>query len=187
MKKIKSLFMRNYDGDRQVYDEIVPGSEWVANGEGWATEKLDGTACMVRDGKLYKRFDAKKGKQPPPEWEPCEDAPDEHTGHWPGWVPVGDGPEDKWHREAFECQPNLANGTYELVGPKVQGNPYHLVSLHELWRHGDRVLAGVPRTFNELRDWLAEHKIEGIVWWRKDGEMVKIKARDFGLPWPVDK
>jgi len=42
MKKIPSLFQRNYDGDRQVRNELVPGSEWVANGEGLATRKWDG-------------------------------------------------------------------------------------------------------------------------------------------------
>ena len=57
MRKIQSLFMRNYEGDGQVRDEIVPGSEWVANGEGVATRKWDGTCCLVRDGKLYKRCD----------------------------------------------------------------------------------------------------------------------------------
>ena len=34
MQKIISLFQRNYDGDRQVRDEVVPGAEWVLAGEG---------------------------------------------------------------------------------------------------------------------------------------------------------
>ena len=37
MEKIISLFARNYDGDRLVRDEIVPGAEWVVAGEGRAT------------------------------------------------------------------------------------------------------------------------------------------------------
>ena len=65
MKKIISLFQRNYDGDRLVRDELVPGAEWVAAGEGKATRKWDGTCCMVRDGVLFKRYDAKAGKTPP--------------------------------------------------------------------------------------------------------------------------
>lgn len=36
MKKTIGLFQRNYDGDRLVRDEIVPGAEWVAAGEGVA-------------------------------------------------------------------------------------------------------------------------------------------------------
>lgn len=33
MKKISSLFQRNYDTDRLVRDEVVPGSEWVIAAE----------------------------------------------------------------------------------------------------------------------------------------------------------
>jgi len=67
VKKIISLFKRDYEGTRQVYDEIVPGAEWVVAGEGVATAKWDGTACMVRDGVLYKRYDRrlKKGTYKP--------------------------------------------------------------------------------------------------------------------------
>ena len=187
MKKIISLFKRDYEGTRQVYDEIVPGAEWVVAGEGVATAKYDGTACMVRDGVLYKRYDRrlKKGTyKPAPEgWEAAQDA-DPKTGHWPGWVPVGDGPEDKWHREPLKWSPEPQDGTYELIGPKVQGNPYRLRS-HALLEHGIVEIADAPRTFDGLRQWLAEHDGEGIVWHHPDGRMVKIKRRDFGLSWPV--
>lgn len=182
MKKIPSLFKRAYDGNRQVYDEVVEESAWVLSGEGVATEKLDGTACMVRDGDLYKRYDAKKGKTPPQGFVPCEDAPNEHTGHWPGWVPVGDGPDDKWHRSA-ELPNN--DGTYELVGPKVNGNPYEM-TLHCLIRHGSDHINS-PRDFYGVKEYLEENEIEGIVWHHPDGRMAKIKARDFGIPWPRKK
>lgn len=183
MKKIISLFKRNYDGDRLVFDEIVPGAEWVAAGEGVATLKIDGTSCMVRDGKLYKRYDAKRGKTPPSGFEPAQD-PDPVTGHWPGWLPIGDGPEDRWHREAFLSFGRYAeNGTYELIGPKVQGNPYSL-ERHALVEHGVEIMLNVPRTFAELREYLRQHVIEGIVWHRDNGDMVKIKRRDFGFEWP---
>lgn len=182
MKKIISLFQRNYDGDRLVLNEIVPGAEWVAAGEGVATVKHDGTCCMVRDGKLFKRYDAKKGKTPPPGFEPAQE-PDPVTGHHPGWVPVGDGPDDRWHRKAFAVQEGtLSDGTYELVGPKVQGNPENCQT-HTLLRHGCHEFAPnvVPRTFDQLKAWLADKQIEGIVWHHPDGRMVKIKKKDFGL------
>jgi hypothetical protein len=38
MKKIPSLFKRDYEGTRLVYDKIVPGTEWVPAGEGVATQ-----------------------------------------------------------------------------------------------------------------------------------------------------
>lgn len=47
MQKIISLFCRNHETDRLVRDEIVPGAEWVAAGEGIATLKIDGTSCRV--------------------------------------------------------------------------------------------------------------------------------------------
>lgn len=176
MKKTVSLFARNYEGDRLVRDELVPGAEWVAAGEGVATRKYDGTCCMVRGGKLFKRYDAKAGKQPPDGFEPAQDA-DAVTGHWPGWVPVGDGPDDARHREAFRG--DEPDGTYELCGPKVQKNPEQFAA-HVLARHGAEVL-GAPRTFDALRAYLAEHDIEGVVWHHEDGRMVKIKGKDFGL------
>lgn len=188
MKKIISLFQRNYDGDKLVRDEIVPGAEWVTAGEGVATRKIDGTSCLVRDGKLYKRYDAKHGKTPPVGFEPAEEKPNEHTGHWPGWLPVGDGPEDRWHREAWgnPGSGSLDNGTYELLGPKLQGNPEN-AKTHVLMKHGGsatRLVADPPRTFEEIKTYLSEWAMEGIVWHHSDGRMVKIKTRDFGLKWP---
>ena len=180
MRKIPSLFCRNYEGDRQVRDEVVPGSEWVSVGEGKATRKFDGTPCMVRDGKLYRRYDVKKGCIAPPGFEACQ-VPDEVTGHQPGWIPVGDGPDSVWFREAFDGQ---TDGTYELCGPKVNGNPERF-SVHVLVRHGALVVDNCPRDFAGIRAFLAKTPIEGIVWHHPDGRMVKIKRRDFGLPWPI--
>ena len=182
MKKIPTLFMRDHN-TKLVYDQVTPGCEWGINGEGVATEKRDGTACLVRGGVLYKRYDAKTGRMPPPEFEPCEEAPDPVTGHWPGWVPVGLGPDDRWHREAWSnCAP-LEDGTYELLGPKINGNPYRLTE-HVLERHGIYVIPDAPRTFEALARWFEANVIEGIVWYHPDGRMCKIKRRDFGLQWP---
>lgn len=180
MKKIISLFQRNYDGDRLVRNEIVPGAEWVSQGIGIATQKHDGTCCMVRDGKLYKRYDAKKGKTPPIGFEPAQE-PDPVTGHHPGWLPVGDGAEDAWHREAFGASNGMPwfDATYELCGPKIQGNPENLPS-HVLIMHGIQEL-NAPRTFDDLKEWFVGKDIEGIVWHHPDGRMVKIKKKDFGM------
>lgn len=180
MKKTVSLFQRNYDGDRLVRDELVPGAEWVAAGDGTATRKHDGTCCMVRDGKVYKRYDCKRGQVPPDGFEPAQDA-DSETGHWPGWMPVGDGPEDARHREALAAAgATLEPGTYELCGPKVQKNPEGY-ALHVLVRHGSEVLSDAPRDWTGLRSYLANKDIEGIVWHHPDGRMVKIKGKDFGM------
>lgn len=186
MKKIVSLFQRNYEGDRLVRNELVPGSEWVQAGEGVATRKFDGTCCMVRNGKLYKRYDAKAGKEPPVGFEPAQE-PDAVTGHHPGWLPVGEGKEDQWFRAAFDSgvdafnQP-LKDGTYELCGLKVQGNPEGF-ELHVLVPHdGVIIKEPVPTDFEGLKEYLSDRAIEGIVWHHEDGRMVKIKKKDFFKP-----
>ena len=64
MKKIPTIFKRDPANPSRVTDEVNPDCFWVFNGEGLPTRKFDGTACMVRDGVLYKRYDCKKGRQP---------------------------------------------------------------------------------------------------------------------------
>lgn len=177
MKKIISLFQRNYDGDHLVRNEVVPGAEWVINGEGFATRKWDGTSCMVKDGGLFKRYDSKNGKVPPTGFIPAQ-RPDEITGHWPGWLPITF--QDKWHYEALKLPYILADGTYELCGPKINGNPEKFAE-HVLLPHGKHPYWDCPRKFEAIKEWFAEHEIEGVVWHHDDGRMVKIKKNDFGL------
>lgn len=186
MKKIISLFQRNYDGDRLVRDEVVPGAEWVLNGEGWPTRKYDGVCTMVRDGKLYKRYELKPGKTPPATWEVADEV-DEVTGKQMGWIPVGDGPEDKFLRLALEHATKmnggtLPDGTYEFLGPKSQGNVEGFV-YHDLLRHDKaEVLADSPHDYYGLKTYFTAHyDIEGLVWHHPDGRMVKIKCKDFGV------
>lgn len=181
MKKIISLFQRNYDGDHLVRDEVVPGAEWVLAGEGVGTRKYDGTCCMVRDGQLFARYEVKNGKMPPAVFYPATGV-DEKTGKQQGWVPVGDGPEHQYHREAFDRSDSWEDGTYELCGPKVQGNPEGFAA-HFLLPHGqqDIIEPSGGRTFDGLRDFLAANDIEGIVWHHPDGRMTKLKKKDFGM------
>jgi hypothetical protein len=178
MEKIISLFQRNYDGDRLVRDEVVPGAEWVLAGEGVATRKWDGTCCLVRDGKLYGRYEVKQGKTPPSDFEPATDV-DPQTGKQQGWRLVTDDPEWRWHREAFAaCE--YEDGTYELLGPKIQGNAEGL-AVHTLYRHGATTIPDAPRDYAGLRKFFENEDIEGIVWHHPDGRMVKIKGKDFGV------
>lgn len=187
------LFVRIFHDKRsfKITEDVTPGCEWVLAGEGVATIKWDGTACMVKDGRLYKRYDAKRDrktgefKSPPPGSIPCCE-PDEETGHWPHWVEIRcDKPEDQHHISAQADCPfwPLPDGTYELCGPKVQGNPHGFDALLFL-RHGaDKVPA--PRTFAGLREFLRPLHHEGIVFHHPDGRMCKIRRSDFGFSWPV--
>src|SRR4029077_11262011 len=129
---------------RKVTREVAPGCEWVLAGEGIATRKWDGTACLVRDGKLYKRMDWDAGKGPAPAvWFHHDDDPNQRSGH--GWYPVGDGPEDWMHRLASLA--GLADGTYELCGPKVGKNPERMEQ-YALIAHGDMKIINAPRDFD---------------------------------------
>ena len=73
----------------------------------------------------------------------------------------------------------VPDGTYELLGPKVQGNVEQF-SAHTLLAHGRELLPDAPRDFDSLRAYF-DGSIEGIVWHHPDGRMVKIKGRDFGI------
>ena len=178
MKKIKSLFKRDYEGTRLVYNEVVEGSEWVINGEGVPTRKFDGTCCAIINGEIYKRYDAKNGKPIPEGAIPCQE-PDPITGHQPCWLKCQKGnPSDQYFWEGFNNLEDKQDGTYELCGEKVQGNPEHIEG-HKLIRHGIEVLENVPRDFEGIKEYLKDKDIEGIVWHRDNGDMVKIKKKDF--------
>lgn len=186
MKKIPTLFKRDFTAPKHpIIPEYNEGTEWVLAGEGVATRKYDGMCCMVRDHKLYKRCEVKEGKTPPPDFELV--ATDPETGKSYGWVQVGWGSEDKYFREAIQnvgADPDkvqIPDGTYELLGPKVQGNPEHWEG-HVLQAHNDAErLDLVPTDFKGLEQYMYALDIEGIVWHHPDGRMVKIKKKDFGL------
>lgn len=181
MRKIPTLFVRDEQNKARVTREATPGCEWVLAGEGVATRKWDGTACLVRAGKLYRRmdWDAQKGDAPPA-WFHHDDNPGQRSGH--GWYPVGDGPEDWMHRLA--PLDGLADGTYELCGPKVGKNPEKMES-YALIAHGHIHIDDAPRQYEALASFLLSLSAEGIVWHHPDGRMAKIKRRDFGYRWPL--
>ena len=201
MKKMPTLFKRDFSSGSPVLTrEVTPGFEWVLCGEGDATIKIDGAACMVMDGHLYKRYDVKfrKKRTVPTGAIPCEDYPDPVTGHWPHWVKVNPtAPEDKWfveamrntsHSTAFFADDNLfanflAEGTYEAVGKHFNGNPYGL-DFDTLVRHGLWTV-DVGRTYEEIREFLTFNLVEGLVFWRNGEPCCKIRRTDFGLTWSL--
>lgn len=177
MKKIPTLFKRDASNMSRVVNEPHPDCDWVFAGEGVATRKYDGTCCMVRGGKLFKRRELKGDKHPPEGFELADS--DAVTGKVVGWMPVTGAPEDKHHAAAFVH--GLPDGTYELLGPSVQGNPEGCED-HRLLRHADAEVIDAPRSFDGLKEWMAGKDIEGLVWHHPDGRMAKLKLKDFGLP-----
>lgn len=209
MKKTPVVFVVDRESGL-AQPEVKAGQEWVLQGEGVATVKFDGQACLWRDGKLWKRYDRKLNKQaqrkkdrgdalgelsedhfkvPPAGFEPCEASFDPVSHHWPGWVPVSaEDPADKWLRQAMEdTDPSslVENATYELVGPSLSDNPYKL-DRHALWRHGSEVLDVPDRSFDAIRALLDAHYIEGLVFHHPDGRVAKIRRKDFKMFWVKD-
>ena len=164
---------------------------------------------MIEDGKIYRRFDYKPGRKLPEGAIPCQEKGDPITGHFPHWVLCDENnPADKYHIAAFKKKAVWINGTYELIGKHFQSNPYDLEDDY-LYKHGDFLLSTsledyydsvnkyievcningesqtciVPRTYEQIRDYLEKHYIEGIVFYRGNGEMCKIKRSDFGFEW----
>ena len=191
MKKISTFFKKDPNDLGRAIDEVDPKNKWVLT-RGIPTIKRDGAACMVKDNVLYKRYDArlwrrKRGKvirltpQIPAGAIPCQEA-NEITGHWPHWVKCNrENTEDKYHFEAYDKQQPLLDGTYELCGPKIQGNPEKL-NEHILLRHGEIIKQKIDLSFEGIKSFLSSTDIEGIVFWDEEGSrMCKIRKSDFGI------
>lgn len=195
MRKIPTLFRRDPDDMRHVTRDVHPDCQWVLDGHGVPTRKYDGTCVMLDDaGRWWARREVKPGKTRPPNYVPVETDP--ATGKTVGWEPIEQSAFAKFHAEAVANRASRAGerrdppdaqsfaaGTYELVGPKINGNPEGC-PFHELRRHADaKPLNDSPRDFDGLAKWLADFDGEGIVWhWaRPDGRvlMAKLKRRDF--------
>ncbi len=196
MKKIPTLYVRDFtdpSNGRYVAEEVTPGCEWVLDGEGTPTRKYDGT-CMMFDGnRWWARREVKAGKTPPPNFVPVET--DGTTGKTVGWEPVEQSAFAKHHMQALADEEVVGDwpdpwpvpgGSYELIGPRVNGNPEQ-VGKHILVRHGymssidAEVATTAGRQFADLELFFAAHPTwEGIVWHHPDGRLAKIKARDLG-------
>lgn len=203
MKKIKTVYKIDRETNLAT-QEVNKGVQWVIEGKGIATLKVDGSACMIRGGELYKRYDRKLKPQfvkqvranpdtvitaemfneLPGEAIACQDKPDPVTYHHPHWLKVDKSKaEDKFHVEALTKLTDLPDGTYELIGTKVNGNPYKLQE-HLLVKHGAEVLDVPNRSFEGLKDFLESLQGEGIVFYNQEtGEMAKARRKDFGLFW----
>jgi hypothetical protein len=188
MKKIPTLFVREFDGHKIV--NITPEftSDVCAEAflHGVATVKIDGSCCAIINGEFYKRYDAKAGKPIPDGAIPCQNEPDAVTGHLPCWVKCDrENKSDKWfwvaYDKAFECVEPI-DGTYEAIGKHFNGNPYNL-DYDILERHGIRIVSPLDRTFDSVKQWLEAHDAEGLVFWLKGEPICKIKRSDFGMKW----
>lgn len=183
MKKISTLFEKDPKDLGRVTSIINKENAWVFEGEAIATRKFDGTSVAIIDGKLFKRFDAKKGRKIPDGAIPCQEA-DSKSGHHPHWIKCDrTKSEDRFFFEGFDSLTILLDGTYELCGPKVQGNPERFET-HQLVKHGSEIIDLESVAFEDLKAFLMsdDTDIEGIVFHHKvDDRMCKLRKSDFGV------
>jgi hypothetical protein len=184
VNKIPTMFHRDFSSrPAYVVPELTPGCEWVMAGEGRATRKYDGTCVMLdENGKWWARREVKPDKTPPPNFVAI--STDDETSRTVGWEPVAQTGWARIHAEALHNSNAVSPGTYELLGPRINGNPEgydeHLLMVHG-WAIFSvrRDFATAPRDYDGLREWLHARPYEGIVWHHEDGRMAKIKSKDF--------
>jgi hypothetical protein len=190
MNKIPTVFARDESDRKYVLPDVTPGCEWVLAGEGLATRKYDGTCVMLdEDGNWWARREVKKGKKIPDDFRMI--SADPNTGKVMGWEPIHRSSFLNFHTEALIEHAPTQPGTYELIGPKINGNP-EKVERHMLMPHAQAEILGEfrissedgdrHRSFDMIRATLrvyAAQGYEGIVYHHPDGRMAKIKVRDF--------
>lgn len=186
MRKIKTIFDRNWDTNRKVNSTIAVDFNFD---EAIATEKLDGMNIRVtiRNGtlvRLEKRRNPSKVQKQNGITEPWYVDANESAS------------QDKWLFDATQNTDfsEVPDGEWsaEAIGKNIQGNPLLLennrVFIFSLPDWKERIiLKDVPCHFDELKEYLDKQKslignnapIEGIVWHHPNGDMVKIKRKDF--------
>lgn len=194
MKKIKTLLPK----DPNDLGKVIPGEPTVEVTH--FAIKIDGTSCLIKDGIPYCRYDVKLFKRKNgqiiktfteeelneklPEGAMACQEPDMKSGHWPHWIPVlASNAEHKYILEGFENLVLKVDGTFECIGPKIQGNPHgeekHIWIHHqakelifdvENWRENPY------ETFKNLFEYF---KWEGLVAYNGIDPVAKIRRSDF--------
>lgn len=188
MKKIPTIFMRAKCISDRVYDVINPECQWVFDRDendeyvGGVLRKYDGLCCMIENGVLWKRAVV------PSPHEISDNLRqslliqlDDINNTDIVWYRV---PINEVHSQYFEAYKRLidaANGTYELIGPDINGNPEKCDSVR-LMRHDHAPSVFIPnRNFEDIKWLLEHHDIYGYVFVHPDGRKAKINRTHFGF------
>jgi len=193
MPKLQSPFKRviNDKGEYVVIDQVEEGYEWVWGPEVMAIEKLHGTnvSILIDKGVIVNI------------WNRTERVPIFNKGK----KFIVEGVLNSYERGYMEFLPD-GQHFGELIGPKVNGNPYKLKE--HLWipfstycqKHLRYKSWGkYPKDFNTISEWFKndllplyalkhgdkEGFVEGIVFTHPDGRMAKLRKDMFD--WARDK
>ena len=180
MEKVPTIFERDWDNDpSRVTRQVHEGCEWVLAGEGTPSKKYDGTCVMYEANHWWARREVKEGKEAPENFVSL--TTDEETGKTIGWEPIEQSPFKKFFEEAVQSRAYWDEGTYELIGPKINRNPEG-ASRHTLIGHANAETLGLlDRSYDGIQVFLSGIDIEGIVFRHPDGRLAKIKKRDYGM------
>lgn len=196
MRKIPTIFLRDHNSGF-VRPEINPSAAWVFDKPVVAVRKYDGTCMLHNHGKWYYRRVLKPGQKTPMGFGLEEF--DEVTKKAVGWMPVEmDFSYKKHFEQAVSLPPlNLGTtaeveyeyGTYELIGPKVNGNPEgvkdHRLVPHKLAEQLADVQVldvhelDVTDAYEALKHVLGFMPVEGAIFRHEDGRLAKLKKKDF--------
>lgn len=183
MKKMRTLFEQNESF--KVIDKLRDENKFILEDNYSVYRKRDGTSILIKNNIMYKRYDANelKGKKIPENSIPCQEHP-APSGSFPVWVRCKrEDPSDKFHFEAFDKKYSWDNGTYELCGPKINGNKEDLSS-HILIFHKSEKLEIGDLSFRGIEEYFKRNLIEGLVIENNEnGLMTKIRRKDYGLKW----
>lgn len=185
MRKIKTIFERENGKVINIPVAGVSLKMLELDTTVKATEKLDGmnVRVTIRKGtcvRLEKRRNPDKIQKQKGIIEP-----------W--YTDTSDSSEDKWLLDALKNTDlsELPDGEWsgEAIGTNIQGNPLNLASNRIVFFTLNQapIFENVPTSFEELKEWLPKQKskygndcgIEGIVWHCSNGDMFKIKTKDF--------
>ncbi len=186
MRKISTIFERNWETDRKVNSQLIVDFDFA---NAIATEKLDGTniRVTVRNGIVVRS----EKRRNPSKLQKQNGIVD------PWYVDIDEqSSENKWMVAAIKNTDfsGVPDGEWpaEAIGKNIQGNPLnlegHQVFIFSLPSWRDRIqLSDAPYTYAELREYLNTKQssignnclMEGVVWHHPDGSMVKIKRKDF--------
>ncbi len=177
MIKIPTLFLRDYANRGLITRTINPDCQWVTERIDTVSVKHDGVAVRYDGVAWWARRQVKAGKLEPENFVLSE--LDENTGTRYGWEPIGQSSfYPMFVNAALQDNPQ-PESTFELCGPRVNGNR-HRLPIPVLIPHGvEKVRSAVPRTFDGLELFFSNHDIEGLIFEHPDGRRAKIKHRDF--------
>lgn len=192
MIRIPSLFQRNTK-TWQAEPKINPGAEWVVEGKGFCTIKIDGVHVRVSKAENGAYVLEKRLKSP--DWT----QPDQY-------LPLNiDLPENRYFKEAFlNLTGSSLPGEYVAYGFGIKGNPHNLIKSQMIrvepvdkdlivneWQEklarGKHV--GVDVLYGQIYDMLNDDcDVEGLVFQYEEElrivKAVQVTRKDFGLPWP---